>query len=78
MQGFDAEDILREQRIADERAESSYRCGYAHGYRQARIDILGEDVVKAEEEAHDRFMESLIEDIREQDTSDIITDAFDR
>lgn len=60
---WDGDDILAERKRADE----MYELGYKVGYRQARMDILGKEVVLQEEAGYDALVESVIEDIRTKD-----------
>ena len=57
---WDSDDILAERKRADE----MYELGYKAGYRQARMDILGKEVVLQEEAEYDALVESVMEDIR--------------
>lgn len=64
---WDSDDILAERKRADEMYELGYKAGYKAGYRQARMDILGKEVVLQEEAGYDALVKSVIEDIRTKD-----------
>ena len=57
------EDILRERKRASEAYDQGYRKGFSAGYRKARVEILGEESVSAEEQAYNELVDGIIAEI---------------